>query len=77
MQKHEFNRMKLFCQIIIPCIALLFSCNQMRLPHVNSSGRFCVCALLLTFNSAIFANTNLVEITLPKSLDRFQALVYD
>ena len=58
-------------------MAVLFSCNQMRLSHVNSSGRFCVCALLLTFNCAIFANTNLGEINLPKSLDRFQALVYD
>ena len=36
------------------------------------------CALLLTFECAIFANTNSVEIenSLPQSLDRFRALVY-
>ena len=38
---------------------------------------FCGCALLLTFNCVIFDNTNSVEITLPQSLDRFRALVYD
>ena len=36
---------------------------------------FCGCALLLTFNCVIFDNTNSIEITLPQSLDRLQALV--
>ena len=38
---------------------------------------FCGCAFLLTFNYVIFDNMNSVEITLPQSLDRFRALVYD
>ena len=31
---------------------------------------------LFVFNFAIFLNTNLVEINLPQSLDRFRAVVY-
>ena len=68
--------MKLFRQIIIPCIALLFLCNGMslRLSHVNPA-RMILC-MLITFNCAIFANTSLVGTILPQRLDRFRALVY-
>ena len=38
---------------------------------------FCGSAFLLTFSYVTFDNMNSVEITLPQSLDRFRALVYD
>ena len=38
---------------------------------------FCGSAFLSTFNYVTFDNMNSVEITLPQSLDRFRALVYD
>ena len=46
----------------------------MRLSHVNFAWMVLWMSLLLTFNCVIFDNTNSVEITLPQSLDRFQAL---
>ena len=46
----------------------------MRLSHVNSA--WIILCKFLILNSAIFPNTNLVEIILPQSLDRFGAVVY-
>ena len=59
---HEFNRMKLIRQIIIPCIALLFSCNRMRLSRDNSDWMI-LCTCLAFFNCAIFANTEFLQIS--------------
>ena len=59
---HEFNRMKLIRQIIIPCIALLFSCNRTRLSRVNSDWMI-LCTCLAFFNCAIFANTEFLQIS--------------
>ena len=55
-------------------MALLFSCNQMRLFYVNSA--WMILYIFLVFNCAMFPNTNLVEIIFPQSLDRFRAVIY-
>ena len=77
MQKHI--GILLFCQIIISYIALLFSCNQMRLPRVNSA--WMVSCMCLPFNFYVklcniwqheFNRSNFVQ-----RLDRFHTLVYD
>ena len=55
-------------------MTLSFSCNQMCLFHVNSA--WMILCKFLASNCAIFPNTNLVEIILPQSLDRFWTVVY-
>ena len=65
---YEFNRIKLFLQKVISWMALSFSCNWMRLSHVNSA-RIILCKFL-AFNCTIFLNTNLVEIILPQSFEQ-------
>ena len=55
MQKvHAFNRVKLFRQIIISSIALLFHVIECVCPVLIPLEWFCGCALLLTFKCAIF-----------------------
>ena len=72
---YEFNRIKLFLQKIISWLALSFSCNRMRLSHINFA--WIILCKFHAFNCAIFSNTNLVEkIILPQTLDRFGAVIY-
>ena len=47
----------------------------MRLSHVNSA--WIILCKFFAFNCAIFPNTNLLEIILPQSLDRFGAVVWN
>ena len=73
MQKPGMNL--LFFQKIIFWLTLSFSCNRVRLSHVNSA--WIILCKFRDFNCAIFPNSNLVEeIILPQSLDRFEAVLY-
>ena len=71
---YEFNRIKLFLQKLIFWLALSFSCNRMRLSHVNFT--FIILCKFLAFSCGIFPNTNLVQIILSQSLDRFGAVAF-
>ena len=55
-------------------MALSFTCNRMHLHHVYSTCMFL--GKFLAFNCVIFHNTNLVEIILLQSLDKFRTLEY-
>ena len=58
----------------MPCCFHVIECVCLMLIPLEW---FCGSAFLLTFNYVTFDNMNSVEITLPQSLDRFRALVYD